>query len=418
MKTSHPIRVALFFAALSLAFLSPSFALDGVRAGDCYTTEDGVNHCGGSSSGSSDYGWTYTYGYTNGTQSSSSTWADRAEARRLQEEAEAIAAVQREAVRLNELGVEASNRNDWRTALSYYEQAHATNPSDPVIANNVRSARGTGLNEEANQAYERGDFAAAVEGYTQALELKPESQVIRDNLADARNQLQIKEAQAAAERKNQEDLAQAGHKMKEKLSGFSLSAPQNTAQAAPAGGLSFKGAAPENKPSAWDQLKNAWAKSKEAKNGVTPEDASMKAREGFDTSTNPQTSVVVDSSVVDLRDKPDALNTPVLQFKSATPVTSKPKATIIPVFDPTLDPTPLPVKGPEFDPTLDVTPLPASQNISEAQLQKLKETARSLPPTAEQDMQDIALNEQAKTPQDTFMEILDKEFKNSQKEKK
>lgn len=440
MKHSRLVVLASSFAFLSLTFSSPALALDGVRAGDCYTTEDGVNHCGGSSSGSSDYGWTYTYGYTNGTQSSSSTWADRAEARRLQEEAEAIAAVQREAVRLNELGVEASNRNDWRTALSYYEQAHATNPSDPVIANNVQSAKGTGLNEEANQAYERGDYAAAVEGYTQALALKPDSQVIRDNLADAQNQLQIKESQAAADRKNKEDLAQAGQKMKEKLSGFSLSAPQNTAPTPTASGLSFKGAASENKPSAWDQLKNAWTKGNEAKSGVTAEDASMKAREGFDTSKNPQTSVVVDSSVVDLRDKPDALNTPVLQFKSATPVTPKPKATIIPVFDPTLDTTPLPVKGPEFDPTLDVTPLPASkpkatqipefdptldvtplpasQNVSEAQLQKLKETARSLPPTAEQDMQDIALNEQAKTPQDTFMEILDKEFKNSQKEKK
>jgi tetratricopeptide (TPR) repeat protein len=460
MNLINPIRPVFVIFAVIFTFLSPAHALDGVRAGDCYTTEDGVNHCGGSGSGSSDYGWTYTYGYTDGSaQSSGPTWADRAEARRLQQEAEAIAAVQREAVRLNELGVEASNRNDWRTALSYYEQAHATNPSDPVIANNVRSARGTGFNEEANQAYERGDYAAAVDGYTRALELKPDSQVIRDNLADAQNQLQIKESQAAAERKNQEDLAQAGQKMKEKLSGFSLSAPQNTAQAAPTSGLSFKGAAAENKLSAWDQLKNAWAKGKEAKNGVTEEDASMKAREGFDTSKNPQTSADVDSSVVDLRDKSGVVNTDVLKFKSAAPTAPKPKATQIPEFDPTLDPTPLPVKGPEFDPSLDVTPLPEAQNLSEEQLQKLREMAnslpsnadlidmvlepeeaalpvipkenltpeeyqkllekaRSLPPMAAQDMQDVALNEQTKTPQDTFMEILDKEFKNSQKEKK
>ncbi len=397
----------LLFATLSLTLLSPAFALDGVRAGDCYTTADGVNHCG-ESSGSSSSGYVYTYGYTNGYQSSGPTWADRAEARRMQQEANALAAVQQEAVRLNQIGIDYANKGDWQNALSYYEQAHATNPSDPVIANNVQMARGTGFNEAGIAAYTREDYAAAVEAYQQALNLKPDSQVIRDNLADAQEQLRIQQERAQAERKSQEDLAQAGQRMKEKLSGFSLSAPQNTVQTAPASGLSFKGAAPENKPSAWDQLKNAWTKGKEAKSGVTEEDASMKARKGFDTSKNPQTSAAVDSSVVDLRDKSGLVNTDVLKFKPAAPVAPKPKATQIPEFDPTLDTTPLPVKGPEFDPTLDVTPNPAS--------------ATSLPPSAGQDLVSMMTNKDARPvaepKKDTFMEILDEEFQRSQKEKK
>ena len=412
MNLSRPIRPVLLFATLSLTFLSPAFAMDGVRAGDCWTDYDGTNHCGDSSSSSST-GYVYTYGYTNGTQSSGPSWADRAEARRLQQEANALAAVQQEAVRLNQIGIDYANKGDWQNALSYYEQAHATNPSDPVIANNVQMARGTGFNEAGIAAYTREDYAAAVEAYQQALNLKPDSQVIRDNLADAQNQLQIKESQAAAERKNQEDLAQAGQKMKEGLSGFSLSAPQNTAQTAPASGLSFKGAAAENKPSAWDQLKNAWTKGKEAKSGVTDEDASMKAREGVDTSKNRQTNAAVDSSVVDLRDKSGVVNTDVLRFKPAASTTESDavKARTLPASADNDDLI-------ELLTNQNIQPVP----VKEPQSDMVK--ARTLPASADnEDLIELLTNQNiqpvpVEPKKDTFMEILDEEFKQSQKEKK
>jgi tetratricopeptide (TPR) repeat protein len=405
-----PFFLALFLGALSQAGSpTPAAALDGVRVGDCWTDESGVNHCGGSSSGSSssDYGWTYTYGYTDGSASSSSgsSWADRAEARRLQQELAAEAAVQNEAVRINQLGIDAAKRGDWAAALQYYEQAHAAYPSDPVIADNVRSARGTNFNEEANAAYDQGDYARAVEFYRKALELKPESTVIRENLAAAENQLQHQQKLAAAEQRSGEELVAASQRLKEKFSSVpdkfasaptrpdhglafkgdaSRPAPNTTVPASD--GLSFKGVGLPVPPagsglvpakpvepsdtsgSAWEQLKSAWSWGHRASDAPSNEAASDAARQQWDTK---------DAGVVDLRDRTSDTVRPAQVQTAPTPIPLPPpsdedwlkaRASAVPKLEPE-DLLPAPVQAtrlPEFDPTLPVAPATAPPNTAQA----------------------------------------------------
>lgn len=297
-------------------------ALEGSRAGDCWTDESGVNHCGDSGSSSdSGYGWQYTYGYTQNTQSSGPSYQERVEAAQLRREMEAQAQIQREAVRLNQIGIDYANKGDWANAVNYYQQANATNPSDPVIANNLRTARGSEWNAAGIVYYTQGDYEKAAEAYQKALELKPESEVIRQNLEEARQRVEIKRQEEAEAQRRREALAAADASIKQKLSGYSAAIQKPAA--ASSSGLSFKGgaenksgmvvvgqgtknddalspfafknmkperrvleAAPSEKgsnPSILDQLKSMWQSDKNAKGASSAERASQGMRTGFDS---------------------------------------------------------------------------------------------------------------------------------------
>lgn len=394
--------LAALAAACGLAWSPSVCALEGTRVGDCWTDNDGTNHCGdsGSSSSGSSYGWTYTYGYTGASAQAYDDWAARMqaarEARQLRAEYEAQQAVRRQALQLNDLGIQASKNGDFAQAADYYERAHNIDPSDPVILDNLNSARGSQHNEDGNRLYEAGDFEAAAKAYERALELKPQSDVIRGNLEDARRQLEYQREAAAKRDAAQEQMRKAKGRIQSQLSAFQseLSAPP-----VPGGGLSFKGGEgaggqgrpggdddglhplafknmkppqpaleqEESRPSggsrgAWEQLKSVWFHGRQAVRAQSDEEASAQARAGFDTSGVPGSAVDPGAAtdVPGIRgDAPIPASGPAapaepLRFKTAAPAGAG--ASSVPEFDPELSVQPDPAgPGPQFDPELAAT---------------------------------------------------------------
>ena len=85
-----------------------------------------------------------------------------------------MSANRREALRLNQLGVEASFRYDFGTALYYFEQAARYDPHDAVIRRSVRHMRGGLASQRGREARDRGDLHAALPLLKQACMLWPE----------------------------------------------------------------------------------------------------------------------------------------------------------------------------------------------------------------------------------------------------
>lgn len=220
--------------------LTPLFALDGERVGSSWTDWDGTNYEGDApSGGSSDYGWQYTYGYVNGEGSSSnsrSTWADRQEINRLNEEAR----IQQQATQINDQGVEYAKQGNYQKALESYQAALALNPADSIIQNNVRQMQATVINEEANQYYNDGNYQMAVDAYRRALEIKPESEVIQQNLEGAQWQLSYQRDYEGKQALKKAEMTAAGSKIQGMLTDLS----QSIKPKARSSGLSFKSTDP------------------------------------------------------------------------------------------------------------------------------------------------------------------------------
>jgi hypothetical protein len=214
------------------------FAEEGERVGNTWTDEEGNNYEGDPSSGSSSsYGWQYTYGYVNGTDTGSGytgpTWAERQEAAQVRAEAQRMA----QATQINDEGVKYSNQGNFQKALEQYEKAAAINPTDPVIQNNILSVKGTIFNEEGIQYYTAGNYQAAAESYRKALELKPDSEVIRQNLADAEQQFASQQEWQRKEDIKKAEMTAAGTKIQGMLTNLSQDLKKPAAQPS---ALSFK----------------------------------------------------------------------------------------------------------------------------------------------------------------------------------
>ncbi len=103
-----------------------------------------------------------------------------------------------EAVELNNLGNAAFERNDFDTAVSYYEQALQLSPGNALFARSLQWAHGGQLNEKGVAAYNSGDYDTALTFFEQAEALNPQGRAIVDNLRETR--ARIAEREAAIER--------------------------------------------------------------------------------------------------------------------------------------------------------------------------------------------------------------------------
>ena len=104
-------------------------------------------------------------------------------------------------------GTDYFGRGNWDKAISYYKEALRYDPNDQTIKRRIKQAQAHKVNDKGDKYYNKEDWGNAIKYYKAALRQDPNNAIFRRNL---------QKAEAEAKRGQQEKLAEAKEKQKEK----------------------------------------------------------------------------------------------------------------------------------------------------------------------------------------------------------